>query len=111
MSKCCPLYPRKRTWIGATGMSAFCQQLTHAPQQTALFIRSPRRRIQVEHIFVLRQLGRAGDKVISPLLVALIEGVGSKSRATGYVLSTLRRIIGAAQCQLIEFADSIPARA
>jgi hypothetical protein len=49
--------------------------------------------------------------VILPLLVALIEGVGSKSRATGYVLSTLRRIIGAAQCQLIEFADSIPARA
>jgi hypothetical protein len=33
------------------------------------------------------------------------------SRATGYVLSPLRRIIGAAQCQLIEFADSIPARA
>jgi hypothetical protein len=46
-------------------------------------------RIQVEHMFVLRQLGRAGDKVISPLLVAPIEGVGNKSRATGYVLSTL----------------------
>src|SRR5262249_13597612 len=33
MSKCCPLYPRKRTSSDTTGMSALCQKRTHALQQ------------------------------------------------------------------------------
>jgi hypothetical protein len=35
----CPLYPRKRTLRSATGMSALCQQRTHAPQQSIRYLR------------------------------------------------------------------------
>jgi hypothetical protein len=33
MSDPCPLYPQKRTFVTATGMSALCQKRTHALQQ------------------------------------------------------------------------------
>jgi len=37
MSKCCPLYPRKRTNGRCLDMSALCQKRTHAVQQKALY--------------------------------------------------------------------------
>src|SRR5262249_2373576 len=33
----CPLYPRKRTSIGATTLSALCQKRTNAPQQKSRY--------------------------------------------------------------------------
>jgi hypothetical protein len=36
----CPLYPQKRTSLGASGMSALCQKRTHATQQRWIVIRS-----------------------------------------------------------------------
>jgi hypothetical protein len=36
----CPLFPRKRTLLSATWMSALCQKRTHAPQQRIVSIRS-----------------------------------------------------------------------
>ena len=35
MFNACPLYPQKRTFLGAVAMSALGQNRTHAPQQIA----------------------------------------------------------------------------